>query len=267
MESGTIQEHRFIYETFNGVKLDKNTCVHHLNRDKTDNRPENLIALSLGDHNKLHAFEDRTVDMKTLIKLEEKVKQYNEMVGTGSRKSAKDMLSSLVAYGSVIYRRMESKGYVYLFPVVDGKVDYSKKIPEHNLVYEQAYGISLPKGAIVKHVNGVKSDNNIENLILADYVSVVHGKKYKTERTGTEQTSNVDGDTPLNVREMTADVLKELIQLYSNSRIASMYGVSPSTVAKWRRDFGLPSANEQHGWNRGNKPKYNADTLPVAYDI
>lgn len=52
---GYIREHRVVWEDTNGRMLDPKECVHHVNGDKTDNRPDNLIAMSRADHRRLHA--------------------------------------------------------------------------------------------------------------------------------------------------------------------------------------------------------------------
>lgn len=55
--STSVVEHRLVYELANGVKLDKNMQVHHINHDRSDNRPENLVALTASEHTQLHAKE------------------------------------------------------------------------------------------------------------------------------------------------------------------------------------------------------------------
>jgi len=47
--------HRKIMEEYLGRKLDKSEHVHHINRDKTDNRIENLQLMSESEHHSLHS--------------------------------------------------------------------------------------------------------------------------------------------------------------------------------------------------------------------
>jgi len=58
--------------------------------------------------------------------------------------------------------RVNMRGYIYVtIPYEAGKLRYSA---EHRLVFEAANG-TLPKGYVVHHLNGVKTDNRLENLI------------------------------------------------------------------------------------------------------
>lgn len=53
----SIYEHRLVYELTNNVKLSSTDFVHHINHDKSDNRPENLMVMSNSEHAKRHAIE------------------------------------------------------------------------------------------------------------------------------------------------------------------------------------------------------------------
>jgi len=45
-----VREHRLVWEQTHGKKLPRGWCVHHLNGIFSDNRPENLIAMSMKSH-------------------------------------------------------------------------------------------------------------------------------------------------------------------------------------------------------------------------
>lgn len=49
-----LPEHRFVMEQLLGRQLSTREQVHHKNKDRHDNRPENLVVLDIVDHAKLH---------------------------------------------------------------------------------------------------------------------------------------------------------------------------------------------------------------------
>lgn len=51
---GFAMEHRIVAEEMIGRPLKRDEVVHHINEVKTDNRPENLLVLSRGEHILLH---------------------------------------------------------------------------------------------------------------------------------------------------------------------------------------------------------------------
>ena len=58
--------HRRVAEIQSGGKIPKGHEVHHINRNKTDNRPENLQILSKEEHRAIHA-KDKKQDYKKSI--------------------------------------------------------------------------------------------------------------------------------------------------------------------------------------------------------
>jgi len=47
---GYVKQHVLVWEQAHGRKLKDNEIIHHLNGIKSDNRPENLVAMSNNEH-------------------------------------------------------------------------------------------------------------------------------------------------------------------------------------------------------------------------
>lgn len=56
---GWVYEHRVVAEDFLGRPLHKDEEVHHLDENKTNNHPENLLVLTQSQHQKLHGWMRR----------------------------------------------------------------------------------------------------------------------------------------------------------------------------------------------------------------
>ena len=57
--AGKVMEHVYVMYKHIGRKLKSNECVHHIDRNRKNNSLSNLMLLTLEEHAKLHAREDR----------------------------------------------------------------------------------------------------------------------------------------------------------------------------------------------------------------
>ena len=88
--SGYIKEHRLVMEVELGRYLTADEIVHHINRDKSDNRPENLEVVSMAEHRRIHNIEDKIYESKYDLELIRELylegystRKIAEMIGIG----------------------------------------------------------------------------------------------------------------------------------------------------------------------------------------
>lgn len=63
--NGCVFEHIVIWEEANGRPVGDGYCVHHINGIKDDNRPENLVRMTFGEHTAFHhTGKKRSVETK-----------------------------------------------------------------------------------------------------------------------------------------------------------------------------------------------------------
>ena len=68
--------------------------------------------------------------------------------------------------GRYAERAIDKRGYVFVHSPEHPHKNKDGMVREHILVMEKALGYMIPEGYCVHHVNGNKSDNRIENLML-----------------------------------------------------------------------------------------------------
>lgn len=74
-------------------------------------------------------------------------------------------------------RKYKASGHVLVY-APDNPYNYKGFVPEHRLVVEKDIGRYLTKKELVHHINGIKDDNRIDNLVIVtkEQHNLLHGR-------------------------------------------------------------------------------------------
>lgn len=162
-----------------------------------------------------------------------------------------------------------NKGYIRVYMPEHINSDVKGLIYEHQLMAEKKIGRPLTEEEVVHHIDGNRSNNSLDNLLVfasnSDHIAFHHNGIYTLDEEGVAHchakskdentcllcgknihwTSNYCEECGHIIQRKVTDrpnrkQLKELIRSMPFIRIASLYGVSDNAIRKWCKSEGLP---------------------------
>lgn len=91
-KKGYHYEHELVSEKFNNHIKEENEVVHHLDLNRCNNNPENLIYLHTTQHNKLHGWitKGMPINKKKLSNIEDALKESRRCANSDCNNIIKD---------------------------------------------------------------------------------------------------------------------------------------------------------------------------------
>lgn len=146
---GRVYEHVIVAESKIGRLLKAGECVHHINRIKDDNRPENLVVMgSHKEHFKMHAGEKRK-NRKFISK------EYLENEYVVNKKSIEKIANELNISSGVVFKRIREYSIpVNNYPDQNRKYERVDELPEDVFIDKVlSFGTKQYVGSICKLCN------------------------------------------------------------------------------------------------------------------
>ena len=90
------------------------------------------------------------------------------------RRSYSEMTRGKLNYQWCGGKKRATKGYILIYKPEHYRANLHGFVLEHILVWEKAHKKQIPKGWVIHHLNGIKDDNRLENLVVKTRASHIH---------------------------------------------------------------------------------------------
>lgn len=226
----SLMVHRLVAEAFcenpNGY-----TIVDHINRDKLDNRAENLRWVTL-EENAQNSTPTKREQISDVYDITQEWKQCKVAPNYGITKTG--IVFNL--RNNKILKPSPRNGYMRVH--LNGK-NYSV----HKLVYETYIG-EIPKGMVIDHIDGNRANNNLSNLQLTTQSKNVKKTYDGGKRAGAVGVTSFTADgKEVKHYDTIKEAATEMGVTHAAVKSASNYGTR-SHGFYWLRDDSISSKEE-----------------------
>lgn len=124
-----------------------------------------------------------------IVKKKPFTKEHRKNIGLASKgrihsKETKNKISNALSYKRI--DKINHHGYIYIYKPKHPFCSKQKYVAEHRLVMEKHLKRFLTPKEVVHHINGIKDDNRLENLMLFSSI-IKHAVHHDKLRSRTEQ--------------------------------------------------------------------------------
>lgn len=218
-ENGCVYEHILVAEKMLGRKLKKEECVHHKDKDRTNNSPDNLMVFQTNDdHVAFHGGAEVVKDDGGTYYC---IKKFMKFTYFYRDRTRRDINNNIIDLGSV---DVKAKRYKDICPYCNKNYKWFTSemcIDCYKEIRKNSKGCS-----VIREKRA--SEKDICPICGLNYKSV--SSKMCVECRIKENVKNIP----------PKEELEKLIYDIPFTRIGEMYGVSDNAVRKWCKKYGLP---------------------------
>lgn len=141
-----------------------------------------------------------------------------------------------------------SKGYIMLYIPNHHRAGKKGRVMEHIVIWEKENGKELPEGYVIHHINGIKDDNRIENLLMmtsAEHTKFHHINSKRTDETKSKISIKAKQrlENPKNHPMYKEIPIKKLYSMvksgYTVKYVCEMYNICKTTYYKKIKKEGI----------------------------
>jgi hypothetical protein len=134
-----VSQHRYVAECRLGRKLERSELVHHINRDPSDNRPENLLIVSHTEHSRLHKSDIQRAKMNGFYRRQEGLEASAEIEDIDPQPQAINYLSWLITIRDLAAITGLSRAYFLKHISLEDKLGRDEEKPAIPLMFKMGH--------------------------------------------------------------------------------------------------------------------------------